>query len=321
MTAAIAAKFVRTPPLGAERPESHTRLIFWLLVASVNFPDLDVVMAAFRDPFLSIKTHRWITHSVLFIPVFAIIPAAVFYRFGSLKNFRFLWLVAQLGILIHIVCDLVTPYGTQLLAPFSTHRYTLSSLFIVDLYFSGGLIVLLLLGRYDARRKKIWKIVGLVFGVGFLAVTFCVQKYADIQVHRAAAGRHIAFMKISTLPQPLSIFQWIGLVQTKAGIHRAFFSVFDNQLTFEDLPHAEDTFVAKGRQTDPARWYLDFAHHPLILSFKRDQNQIVEIHDLQFSAPPKLIKALNLKRTSPPFTLRFTYNATGELQKTEFNEP
>jgi inner membrane protein len=152
MTAAIAAKFVRTPTLANDAGTKRT--IFWLLVASVNFPDLDVVMALFRDPILTIKTHRWITHSVLAAPLFATIPAALFYRVSNLKNFRLLWLTALLGIYIHIVSDLVTPYGTMLLAPFSNHRFTLSSQFIVDLYFTFGLIAFILLGRYDAARQK-----------------------------------------------------------------------------------------------------------------------------------------------------------------------
>src|SRR5262245_32644670 len=117
MTAALAAKFVaKKNPEGSPEVPSP-RAIFWLLVASVNFPDIDVVMSVFGDPILSIKTHRWITHSVLLAPAFAVIPAALFYRFSSVKDFRLLWLTALLGIFMHILCDLVTPYGTQLLAP------------------------------------------------------------------------------------------------------------------------------------------------------------------------------------------------------------
>ena len=173
MTAALTAKFVdKGDPAQAA---SRSRTIFWLLIASVNFPDLDVVMALFRDPILTIKTHRWITHSVLAAPLFAVIPAAIFYRFSKLKNFRLLWLVALIGIYIHIVSDLVTPYGTMLLAPFSNHRFTLSSQFIVDLYFTFGLLAFILLGRYHVTRRKLWHKVGLIFMVAYIAGTFCLQ--------------------------------------------------------------------------------------------------------------------------------------------------
>ena len=318
MTAAIAAKFVRTPTLANDAGTKRT--IFWLLVASVNFPDLDVVMALFRDPILTIKTHRWITHSVLAAPLFATIPAALFYRFSNLKNFRLLWLTALLGIYIHIVSDLVTPYGTMLLAPFSNHRFTLSSQFIVDLYFTFGLIAFILLGRYDAARQKIWQRVALIFMVVYLMATFGLQQYADWRVRRAVKENQIAFEKISTLPLPLSIFDWVGLVQTKSGVHRAEFTVFDDKLVFEDLRHASDPFVERTRQHAQAEWYLGFAHHPLLQSFAQEKNHIVEIHDLQFSAPARIVKMFGMKKPRTPFALRFTYNAAGEFVSSSFNE-
>jgi inner membrane protein len=315
MTATIAAKFVRK---GGETPPA--RPLFWLLVLSVNFPDFDVVMALFRDPVLSIKTHRWITHSVLAAPFFAVIPAALFYRFSSIKDFRFLWLTALLGILLHIVCDLVTPYGTMLLAPFSNHRFTLSSLFIVDLYFSFGLIALILLARYDNARKKLWQRIGLIFLIAYLIGTFCIQTFANSRVRRAVSEKQIAFTKLSTLPLPLSVFDWVGLVQTETGVQRIFFSVFDDKLVFEDLLHSSGKLAAQARQHPQAQWYFSFAHHPWVKSFVQDKTQVVEIHDLQFSAPPRLIKMFGVERRRPPFTLRFTYNAAGELTGSTFNE-
>ena len=318
MTAAVAAKFFSNRNVDESAPSP--RAIFWLLVVSVNFPDLDVVMALFRDPILTIKTHRWITHSILAAPLFALVPAAVFYRFSSVKNFKFLWLTALLGILIHIVSDLVTPYGTMLFAPFSAHRFTLSSLFIVDLYFSLGSLAFILLGRYDSRRKKVWHKTAIVFMITYLLGTFGIQKYADSRVHRLVADQKIEYTKISTLPLPLSIFDWVGVVQTKTGVQRAFFTVFDETLTFEELRHADDEFTERARRHAQAIWYFGFAHHPLMHSLSQGQNHIVEIQDLQFSAPVRIVKMLGLKRPRSPFTLKFTYNPAGELLNTTFND-
>lgn len=318
MTAALTAKFVSKGSKVEDAPQART--IFWLLIASVNFPDLDVVMALFRDPILTIKTHRWITHSVLAAPFFAVIPAAVFYRFGKVKNFRLLWLTAVIGICVHIVSDLVTPYGTMLLAPFSSHRFTLSSQFIVDLYFSFGLLAFILLGRYNSQRRKLWQKAGLIFMVAYLLGTFGIQRYADARVRKAVSDKRIEFSKISTLPLPFSIFDWAANVQTKAGVQRAYFSVFDDQLVFEELSHANDAFTERARQHPQAQWYFDFAHHPLVHSFAQDQNHIVEIHDLQFSAPARIVKMLGLKKPRTPFTLKFTYNQAGKLLSTSFND-
>lgn len=320
MTAAVAAKFVRKKNLAAGAEPYSQRAIFWLLVASVNFPDLDVVMLIFGDPILTIKTHRWVTHSLIGIPFFAVIPAAVFYRFSSIKDFRFLWLTAQLGILLHICCDLVTPYGTQLFAPFSVERFTLGSMFIIDLYFSFGLMTLLLLGRLDARRRNIWRKAALAYFVGFIVLTFTLKQYADARVHGVMRAKKIAYTKISTLPQPLSIFRWVALVQTETGVRRAFFSLFDGELEFEDLRHTRDPVATAALKHQNAQWYMSFAHHPLIHSYKQGGDRVIEIYDLQFSPPPWLVKAMASRRPRPPFTLQLIFSNDGQLKHSAFNE-
>lgn len=318
MTAAITAKFVDRG--SAEEKASRARTFFWLMIASVNFPDLDVVMALFRDPILTIKTHRWITHSVLAAPLFAAIPAAVFYRFSRIKNFRLLWLVSLVGIYLHIISDLVTPYGTMLLAPLSNHRFTLSSQFIIDLYFTFGLLAFILLGRYHVACRKFWHKAGLIFMVTYLMGTFCLHEYAHARVRRAASESHTEHLKISALPLPLSIFDWVGLVQTKTGVQRAFFTLFDDKLTFEDLRYADDAFARQAQQHAQAQWYMNFAHHPLVQSYTQGDNHVVEIHDLQFSAPARIVKMMGMKKPRNPFTLQFTFDAAGKLTGSSFNQ-
>jgi inner membrane protein len=316
MTATLVSKFVRIKNETSDAQPSRT--VFWLLILSVNFPDIDVAMALFGDTILSIKTHRWITHSILAAPFFALLPAAIFYRFGKIKDFRLLWLTSLIGILLHIISDLVTPYGTQLFAPFSTHRYTLSSQFIIDLYFSFGILAFILIGRYNSTRKRLWQKFGIIFMSTYLLCTFAVQRYADAQVHRLANEKGIEFQKISTLPQPLSIFDWVGIIQSNTGIYRVFFNVFDTQLELEPLPHAKDVYVEKTKQHPLAQWYFQFAHHPRLLSFTEGKNHTVEIRDIQFSAPPRLIKLFGREMGRPPFTMIFQYNDAGELTGTSF---
>lgn len=318
MTAALAAKF--TDQGSIEEKESRSRTIFWLMIASVNFPDLDVVMALFRDPVLTIKTHRWITHSIIAAPLFAVIPAAVFYRFGRVKNFLLLWLVSLVAIYLHIVSDLVTPYGTMLLAPFSNHRFTLGSQFIVDVYFSFGLLFFIVLGKFDTLRRRIWHWTGLVFMIVYLAGTFGLHQVAQARVEKAAANGHFDVRKVSALPLPLSIFNWVGLVQTTSGVRRTYFSLFDRDLQFEDLRHAEDTFATQAIAQPLGKWYLGFAHHPLIVSRADSDGRVVEIQDLQFSAPERLVKMLGMKKPRSPFTLRFFFNGNGEITRTGFNQ-
>jgi inner membrane protein len=82
LTGALAAKIVETAKPSAMNESKQKRKVFWLLVASANLPDIDVVLGSLGDPIFSISHHRGITHSLLFAPVLALFPAALFYLWG-----------------------------------------------------------------------------------------------------------------------------------------------------------------------------------------------------------------------------------------------
>src|SRR5215471_18692863 len=100
----------KNPPLR----QIKRRLLTWSLMLGAIFPDSDVLRDLFsRDKLLVVTWHRSITHSLILLPVWALLLAALTRWLAKRKQ----WLAPTLaeltgiyavGILSHILLDLVT---------------------------------------------------------------------------------------------------------------------------------------------------------------------------------------------------------------------
>jgi len=321
LTGALAAKIIETAKPTATDEPKQKRQVFWLLVASANFPAIDVVLGFLGDPIFSISHHRGITHSLLFAPALALFPATLFYFWGKLKNFKTLWLLAWIGILVHIFFDVITPFGTQLLAPFSSARYALDWMFIIDPFFTGILALTLLLGKIFKSRRKQFILGGGIFVVCYLSVEMINHHLAYKRMEEAMRREGIIATKISALPQPLSVFRWMGMVQTEQGVVQTFFSLFDDKdaLQLKKYENANNEFVERVLQTEEAKWYMTFARHPWIRSEQQGDRHVVELHDLQFSIDKFLLTTIGSAERFTPFILRYSFSLDGNETEIAFD--
>src|SRR6185436_18903365 len=82
-----------------------------------TFPDIDFVVA-FIGPVEYLMNHRGATHSILLLPLWAIVVAWVLAKIlREPRGWRALYFVSALGIAAHIAGDVITSYGTMILAP------------------------------------------------------------------------------------------------------------------------------------------------------------------------------------------------------------
>jgi inner membrane protein len=321
LTGALAAKVIERQGVPAADQRRQRRALFWLLVLCANLPDIDVLFSLFGGRLFSLQHHRGITHSFVFAPLFALLPAILFYTFGKLRNFKIVWLVAFLGIVIHIFFDLVTPFGTEILTPFSMARYSLDWMFIIDPIFTALLGLPLLFGKILQRRKKVITLWGTGLVLIYLSLEMINHGIALQRVEDALHEKGVMATKVSALPQPLSIFRWMGLAQTEDGVAQTFFSVLDgsDSLSFTRYENARDEFVLKALQTDTGTWYTTFARHPWIRSFEQGNHHVVEFRDLQFSIDLAILSSVGFHERSLPFVLRFEFSSDGQLSETTFD--
>jgi membrane-bound metal-dependent hydrolase YbcI (DUF457 family) len=126
---------------------SRARIITWALMLGAIFPDSDVFRDMIsHDELLMITWHRSYTHSLLLMPVFSLVLAAITYAVArSLKwdapSFAALVGIYAVGILSHILLDLVTTFGTMIWSPLQWSRPAWDLIFIVDFTFTGILLI------------------------------------------------------------------------------------------------------------------------------------------------------------------------------------
>jgi membrane-bound metal-dependent hydrolase YbcI (DUF457 family) len=136
----------RGPKPEAEYLPQARVAIFTATIASA-FPDVDVIFDLFsHDNMRMLKYHRYVTHSILMMPLWAILIAALMWwlarRVGAAPpSFGMLWLASVVGIASHILLDLVTSFGTMIWSPVSRARPAWDLLFIIDFTMTALVLV------------------------------------------------------------------------------------------------------------------------------------------------------------------------------------
>ena len=148
-------------------------------------PDLDVLIQSSTDPLLQLEYHRQFTHSLIFIPVGALLCAIAFWPFMRRHmSFKAIWLTALAGYATHALLDACTTYGTLLLWPFSDARIAWNTISVIDPVFT-----LPLLGFVIAAGVKKSQFIGRL-GMAWVALYLSI---GVIQEERAmAAGEALA---------------------------------------------------------------------------------------------------------------------------------
>jgi membrane-bound metal-dependent hydrolase YbcI (DUF457 family) len=142
-----------------------------LLIAS-NAPDIDIVTAA-RGGVSYLAWHRGPTHGPLGIVGLGVLTAWLVWmgrraldrrspmqtasrapQDGPDASFGMLVVVSMIGVLLHVLMDVPTSYGTQLLSPLDWHWFAIDWLPIVDIYLLIALAAGLLFGRVSARSSR-----------------------------------------------------------------------------------------------------------------------------------------------------------------------
>jgi len=167
------------------KPIGRARIVTWALMLGAIFPDSDVFRDIFsRNDLLMITWHRSLTHSLLLLPIFSLLLAALTQwigrKFGwDLPPFATLTIVYAVGILSHVLLDLVTTFGTMVWSPLAWTRPAWDLIFIVDFTFTGILLIPQLLAWVHQDPMRAYHRAVLMWML-FIAVTFAVAAIARI---------------------------------------------------------------------------------------------------------------------------------------------
>jgi inner membrane protein len=278
------------------------------------FPDIDV-LASYLSPLSYLYHHRGVTHSVLMLPVWAVLLS---FLFAMLWRGKYTWRayvgICAYGIGAHIAGDLITSFGTMIFAPLSDARYALSATFIIDLWFSG-IILVGLAASSVWRRSRAPAVIGLAVLAGYVGLQLFLRQQAIDFGREYARSTGLQQAKVTAEPRPVSPFNWTVFVTQPDRYTYAHINLVRRSVP--PAPNSQTGFIARldapyrplsdaewlqapryGARPDDAAFALHayrqpafaffrwFAMYPAVLGIDRAHAEsCVWFHDLRFVTP------------------------------------
>lgn len=198
------------------------------LVGSVAaiFPDIDYILFPINPLEFLAYWHRAETHSILLAPLWALLLLLGWKIFkGMRKHGLALYWISLAGLLSHTVIDILSMYGTQWLAPFNSHRFSINLLFVIDGYFTFCLLIVLAVLFFKQTSKLRWLVMLVPVAYLSLVYQFKHQAYQQVAVDDQRTNSKST---VTLLPQPFSPFYWQVIHQHHDDIDRAYLRLADD---------------------------------------------------------------------------------------------
>ncbi|MGB0920571.1 MAG: metal-dependent hydrolase [Alphaproteobacteria bacterium] len=236
-------------------------------------PDFDVI-AGIAGETAGWVHHRGITHSLVATPIIGMILGEITWRMhhrtarrtGLAEHLRrgdasarakWMWLWI-LGLATHPVLDFFTPYGTQLLAPLSDHRFALDAMAIIDPVYSAPLLLAILFGwMFGMRRRRSAHFAGAML---FASTAYLFFALGENDKALALAKDDLAAKNMNA-------------AQLRA--YPTLFQPFYRRVVARDGDHAHVAYMST-LNPQPLTWETKKAA-PLKLTGEVDQAEIVQI--------------------------------------------
>lgn len=200
----------------ANRKESRSALLAGFGAALLA--DADVLIQSSEDSLLNVEFHRHFTHSLIFIPVGALVAALLLWPLlrNKLSPGR-IYYYAFLGYATSGLLDACTSYGTHLLWPFSDTRIAWSIIAIVDPLFSIILLLALIIA-FRSRRSKPARI-GLALAGAYLLTGFWQHQRALDITHELAENRGHPVERALVKPTLANLLLWRSVYLSEGVFH------------------------------------------------------------------------------------------------------
>jgi len=300
------------------------------MVLAAEAPDLDLFWKL-RGPVAEFQHHRGITHAFLGAPFMALGVTGLVWLWhrwrtrgrdnraremagsrsigaehGVPVRWGWIWFLALIADLSHILLDWTNNYGVRPFFPFNPHWYSGSIFFIFEpVYFAGLVLALLMpaiLGMADREigvrrtmfRGRGWAIFALVFGL-LLGCWRWAEHDRALALLAEQNFQNEPVLKMTVNPYPGDLFQWFGVVETRDFYQTGILNTRTDSFTSE----APENLYYKQPQTPTilaakrswlGRVFLDWSKYPFVAQrgtfdalHEGGQYTTVHFEDLRFA--------------------------------------
>lgn len=217
------------------------RSILWGGIIGL-LPDIDVIITKFSTNILSMEIiHRGITHSIFFAALLALPlgflihklemitspPTKYFIPKDRIKTWAFL---CYWSLITHPLLDLFTSFGTQLLSPFTNHRFALHAIPIIDPVYSIPLVLSIIAGLIFPKKNFIISSFSLFMTSAYLLLGIIQHDKALAIAQDFCAKNNLQCSRIEAFPLIPTIFAQRLWVETNSAIYVTEYSTWSNKI-------------------------------------------------------------------------------------------
>ena len=220
---------IATAELVASKKLQNKTFIYGAILGTL--PDLDIIVGKFMSDVDGVAIHRGLSHSLLFFIFLAPLLGLLISRIekGKIDFKRASWM-AFWCLVTHVLLDMFTSWGTQILWPLD-YRFALKTIFVIDPLYTIPLLVALIYVWKNKdpflRRKYLNR--GLLISSFYLLLT-CVLKLAAVnQFEKALKHQNITYQELIVKPTAFNTILWNANIATTDGYYLSDYSFLDSQ--------------------------------------------------------------------------------------------
>ncbi len=257
---------------------TKNKVFFIIIIISSLIADIDI-LSRLHSKELFLMYHRGITHGVLFLFLFPVVPALIFMKkYGFFKIYCF----SFLGCFLHLLLDLTNQYGTKILSPFDWNSYGLSLAFIIDPYV---LIPLLLAIGFSIKFKKQAKFL-YIFSMIFIAIYIGIKAYLKEEAKNFLKQK-IEAHQYRVYPLPNDFLRWWFVAKYSDEYITGLVDIFGEKVYVDQRYKIKnDIATIKSKESESVKALISFAKHPVSEVRKEGDTVVVIWKELSYGFLP-----------------------------------
>ncbi|MBN2140191.1 MAG: metal-dependent hydrolase [Desulfovibrionaceae bacterium] len=296
-----------------------SRALLPLCLVGAWIPDMDNFFGS-GDPERYLLWHRGLTHSLagglVLAGLLALLGRALTKKLPLGRTFA----LAYALILAHIFLDLITSYGTQILAPFSNARLSLDCVFIVDPFFTLTLLGFAVAAAWRRDRGRTIAAAGLVWMLAYPAANLGLKAGLEHLYAAQLKAHAVRFERLDFTPDAFTPYFWKAVIDQGGRYSATTVCALDLDREYKRVAFdkADRALMRRlGREASIFKTYEWFSVYPVQSRERLDGEEFLQFGDLRFTITnPVMLKLFGNRR--PPFTLTAVIDASGRLLEHRF---
>ena len=222
-------------------PSARRRAAMLVGAIAGSLPDIDNLFLAFADPVTRFVEHRSASHSLLLLPIYAVLAfGALRVLWKPTREAPWRWFAAIFACLLsHVLLDAATVYGTRLFWPIDKTPVMGSLFFIIDPMLTLPLLVGVAIAFFkrDKPQAGAWLALTLSLSMVYAGWAAIAKWYLEDAIRAHFAARSSEPIELLTMPTPFNTLIWRAVVITKEGYFEGYYSFLrDGGFVMEHYP-------------------------------------------------------------------------------------